>query len=365
MNFQIFSASCPLPLMSRIPSGRIMRAPCCQTTSAVLIGLLCSHACSAAPEASPPAAVAAEAPDAASSIGDTHLRTFNGLFYDFQAAGDFILAEVEPNFTVHTRQVSGAPTWPDATVNQAVAARFGSTKVAICVAPQGADQPPRVHVDGRLTPVEDGQTLQLPEGVGIGRQGNVYRIASESGDSVRAEVHPTWINVYVGLAHWPSAVHGLIANANGNASQIETRDHFVLTNAFNFDELYHRYADSWRMSAEKSLLSVCNSETEIERRVPKQTFYAKDLEPAVRERAQRVCATAGVKAGPLLEACTLDVAVIGQDAAAKVFVDAVPPAAVGTTLAGGGFQEHLKHWWILLPFAVILVAAWFFMRRAL
>jgi hypothetical protein len=119
------------------------------------------------------------------------------------------------------------------------------------------------------------------------------------------------------------------------------------------------------MSAEKSLLSVCNSETEIERRTPKHTFYAKDLEPAVREKAQGVCATAGVTAGPLLEACTLDVAVIGHDAAAKVFVDAIPPAAVGTTLAGGGILEHLKHWWIVLPFTAILIAAWFLMRRQL
>src|SRR6516225_2421207 len=82
-------------------------------------------------------------------------------------------------------------------------------------------------------------------------------------------------------------------------------------------------------------------------------------------RAQGVCATAGVKAGPLLEACTLDVAVIGLDAAAKVFVDAIPPAAVGTAPAGGGILEHLKHWWIFLPFTVILIAAWFFMRSQL
>src|SRR6516165_10202401 len=111
-------------LPHRIPSGGIMKALCCQATAAVLIGLLCSHVCSAAPKA----------PAAASSIGDTHLRTFNGLFYDFQAAGDFILAEVEPDFTVHTRQVSGAPKWPDATVNQGVAARFARTEVAICLA---------------------------------------------------------------------------------------------------------------------------------------------------------------------------------------------------------------------------------------
>ena len=87
------------------------------------------------------------------------------------------------------------------------------------------------------------------------------------------------------------------------------------------------------------MLSVCNAEREIERGAPKRPFYAKDLEAGVREKAQGVCTAAGVKPGPLLEACTLDVAVIGQDAAAKVFVDAIPPGAVGT-IAGRRWWRH-------------------------
>jgi len=74
---------------------------------------------------------------AATTVGDTHLRTFDGLFYDFQASGDFTLVEIDPGFEVQTRQVSGAPTWPNATVNNAVAVRFGTTEVAICLAPSG------------------------------------------------------------------------------------------------------------------------------------------------------------------------------------------------------------------------------------
>ena len=108
---------------------------------------------------------------AASTIGDTHLRTFNGLFYDFQAAGDFTLAEVDPGFSVQTRQVSGAPTWPNATVNKAVAARFGKTMVAICGAPEA-----RVIVDGKATVVEEGKPVELPEGAAMRRVGNVYDI---------------------------------------------------------------------------------------------------------------------------------------------------------------------------------------------
>jgi hypothetical protein len=301
---------------------------------------------------------------AAATIGDTHLRTFNGLFYDFQAAGDFTLAEVDPSFSVQTRQVSGAPTWPDATVNNAVAARFGNTTVAICLA--GGDRTASVHVDGKPTVVDDGKALALPEGVGILRRANVYLIASEAGDSVRATVNPAWIDVDVGLGRWPSTVRGLIANANGNVNQIETRDHVVLTNPFNFDELYRRFADSWRVPAAESLLSVCNAGRDIERGIPTRPFYARDLEASVREKAQGVCTAAGVKAGPLFDACTLDVAVIGQDTAAKVFVDTILPVAVGTITGGGpapGPGGSLWWLWLLLALLALLLIVWLVLRK--
>ena len=307
---------------------------------------------------------------AAATIGDTHLRTFSGLFYDFQASGDFTLAEVAPGFEVQTRQVSGAPTWPDATVNKAVAARFGKTQVAICLAPLGTDQVTRVFVDGKPTPVGDGQTLELAEGAGgLRRQGNVYLMAGETGDSVHATVNSysgtTWIDVNVGLGRWPSAARGLIANVNGNVNQIATRDNFVLTNPFNFDELYHRFANSWRVSAEASMLSVCDAGKAIERGTPQRLFFANDLEAGVREKARAVCTAAGVKEGPLLEACTLDVAVIGQDAAAKVFVDAIPPAAVGTVTVGGGTVGGILKawWWLLLLLLAFILIVWFLIRK--
>lgn len=310
---------------------------------------------------------------AAVTIGDTHLRTFNGLFYDFQASGDFTLAEVAPSFEVQTRQVSGAPTWPNATVNKAVAARFGKTQVAICLAPRGSDRTTRVFVDGKLTPVDDAKTLELPEGSGIRRHGNVYWLVGEDGDSVRATVNSynstTWIDVNVGLGRWPSAAKGLIANVSGNVNQIATRDNFVLTNPFSFDDLYHRFADSWRVGEKESMLSVCNAERPIERGIPKVPFYAKDLEPNVREKALGVCNAAGVKPGPLLDACTLDVAVIGQDAAAKVFVDLPPPVAVGAITSGGstgnGGGGILGTWWwlILLLLLAFILIAWFLIRK--
>jgi hypothetical protein len=296
---------------------------------------------------------------AATTVGDTRLATFNGLFYDFQASGDFVLAQVDPDFVVQTRQVSGAPTWPDASVNNAVATRMGKTQVAICLAPTGREEPARLNINGKPTDLGDGKVLSLPDGVAVHRKGNVYVITGESGDSVRAELNASWINVFVGLGRWPVKVRGLIANANGNVNQIETRDGTVLTNPFRFEDLYHRYADSWRVASSESLLSVCGNR-EIERGIPKRPFYANDLDPKLSERTRAVCMAAGVKAGPLLDACTLDVAVIGNDAAAKVFVGAHAPVAVGITTPAASVPGFIV--WLLL-LIVIAVILWLLLRR--
>jgi hypothetical protein len=290
---------------------------------------------------------------AAVSVGDTHLHTFGGLFYDFQASGDFVLAQVDPDFVVQTRQISGAPTWPDASVNSAVATRMGKSKVAICL-------PARLNVDGENTELGDGKSLSTPGGVDIWRRGNVYFITDQSGNSVRAVVNPTWIDVSVGLGRWPAKVTGLLANADGNVNKIEARDGTVLTNPFPFEDLYHRYADSWRVGSSESLLSVCGDRN-VERGIPRRPFYANDLDPRVYERTRAVCTAAGVKAGPLLDACTLDVAVIGDDKAAQVFVNAPEPVAVGKPVVNK--TPGLIKWLLLLILIVIIVWLLLFLKK--
>jgi len=293
----------------------------------------------------------------ATSVGDTHLRTQAGLFYDFQAAGDFTLLKSEPDFLVQARQVSGAPTWPNADVNHAVAAQMGKSRVALCLAPD------RLSVDGKVTELADGAALVTADGVTVSRRGNDYTIVSENGDSVRAEVNPTWINVSVGLGHWPAKVSGLLANPGGNVDQLGRRDGTVLSVPYAFADLYYQYADSWRVEPKDSLLSACG-EREIERGVAAKPFYAADLDPSVAQRTRAVCRAAGVRQGALLDACTLDVAVIGDDHAAQVFVGMTEPAAVGSFTAGSDGTGLLKKWWWLLALIIVVLLVLLFMRRA-
>jgi hypothetical protein len=263
----------------------------------------------------------------AASDGDTHLTTVAGLHYDFQASGDFLLAETGPGFVVHSRQVSGAPNWPNASVNKAVAALMGSTTVALCAAPT------RLVVNGTLRNLGDGQTLSAPGGVKVSRSGSVYLIKHKNGDTVRAQLNHVaqpandWIDVSVGLGDGSQVpkVRGLLGNPNGNVDELGLRDGTVLKVPVSFEDLYHRYADSWRISPVHALLC---KERKIQTGIPGKPFYASDLNREQYERARAICAKAGIKEPSAIDDCTLDVTVLGSEVASKVFVRAPVPIAV-------------------------------------
>jgi hypothetical protein len=270
---------------------------------------------------------------AATSVGDTHLYTALGLHYDFQASGDFVVAQADPDFLVEARQVSGAPTWPNAAVNHDIAAQMGRDTVAVCGPTQFGGS--ELFVNGRFIELGDGQVYSTPNGVDIWRVGDTYNATDQSGNSVNAVVNtysPTsWINLTVGLGHWPANLTGLAANANQDVYQIASSGGGVLTAPFAFGEFYHVYGQSWRLGFDgEDLLSVCGDRTEFGD--PLLPFYARQLPPQLYEQSRAVCTTAGVIGDALLDACTLDVGVIGNDAAAQVYVNARQPVAVGTII---------------------------------
>lgn len=262
----------------------------------------------------------------AHSIGDTHLKTLDGLFYDFQAAGDFVLTQAAPDFVVQTRQVSGAPSWPQADLNHGVATQMGKTRVALCVLPT------RLFVDGKATELGDGKLLSLPGGVKVYRGGNTYAVMREGGDIVNAQINSnaanTWIDVTVGVGGAAGKnARGLLANPNGNVGELAARTGTVFAAPVSFANLYHPYGDSWRVASKDTLLSPCG-DRDIETGAASKPFYANDLEPEVAKRARAICTAAHVKEGPQLDACILDTAVLGGAEAAKAFVRTLPIRAV-------------------------------------
>jgi hypothetical protein len=257
------------------------------------------------------------------SWGDPHLITFNGLLYDFQASGDFVLAQRDPDFMVQGRQVSLAPTSPEVAVNIAVATRMSKLVVAIC-----AGETP-LSVDGQSVDLGDGEAVSLPDGVTVSRSGNRYFVTSPSGDSVSATLLTTsggfnYLDVGVGLDPESGDIGGLLASTDDPIG-ITASDGTVFTSPFSFDDLYQHYGDSWRVKPSESLLTVCGAVKE--QGIPTRPFSPEDLDPADAERARDVCTKAEMTAG-LLDACILDVAVMG-DQAVEAYAGRPSPNHVG------------------------------------
>jgi hypothetical protein len=283
-----------------------------------------------APTASPPGpalifaeSIAGGSPSncaASTAVGDTHLTTLSGLMYDFQASGDFELLQTSSGFTVQNRQVSGAPNWPNASVNSAVAIKVGKAQVAVCLKPQA------LFVDGKPTTLRQGKAVVLADGTQITLNGNAYLIRGSTGDWVRATVNPNYIDVKVGLGQWPIDAQGLLVNVKGDPNLLSTRDGKVLKNPFSFEELYHPYADSWRVNPSDSMLNVCGER--VKAGIPSKPFLPGDLSRELAKRVSTICTRAGVKKGPLFDACMIDVAMIGAGAA-LIHAKTPAPVAVG------------------------------------
>lgn len=248
------------------------------------------------------------------SVGDTHITTFDGLHYDFQAAGDFVLVDDGAGFVVQARQSSGAPTWPNAAVNKAVSAQMGRTRMSVLV------EPTRLEIDGAERALADGAVVKLPDGVQVSRHGNVYIASDDHGNRMRVTANSAWLDIQVLLGNAPHTnARGLLGNPKGNARTLATRSGVLLTEPVGFKDLYETYGNSWRVEGSASLFTKV---TPPEISNPAKPIFAKNLPAPALARARTVCQKAGVKNKDLLEDCILDSAVLNDRAVTEVFVHA-------------------------------------------
>jgi hypothetical protein len=252
------------------------------------------------------------------TIGDTHLTTFSGLHYDFQASGDFVLLD-SAGFSVHVRQVSGAPTWPNTAINKAIVAQMDGTRVEIYVEPE------RLYVDGKPTTVAD-EPLLLPTGVQVVHHGSEYDITGAGGNAVRATLYGVFIDATVGLGKTPSPhASGLLGTPGASAVQLVTADGAILKEPVSFSDLYNKYGESWRVPAAKRLFT---EEIRTTAGNPDAPIFAQDLTSDQKAHALAACKAAGIVNQDLLDDCTLDTTVLHDDVAVNAFTKVHAPIRV-------------------------------------
>lgn len=260
--------------------------------------------------------------DCPGAFGDPHLRTFDEVRYDLQAAGELTLVragdlEVQVRLGKRGRYIS---------VVTGVAMNVDGSRFTLTQDPTS----PTDYVARR-----DGQIVELSQDfsvlVGDGRSAltGPDEIVVEWGDGSRVTVvtAATSLSVVVDLTpERRELADGLLGTANGDPTDdLRTSGGESFEDADDdYDTLYGSIAESWRVSDATSLFDYDDgesTETYTDREFPGRLFYNNDLSDEDRSAAEAICRAAGVTDPWILDSCILDVGATGDPSFADIAAD--------------------------------------------
>ena len=259
-----------------------------------------------------------------SSNGDPHLRTVDGIAYDFQAAGEFTLIRTpDGSVEVQVRQepASGVELG-SVSNNTALALRLDGRRVAIYATPSGLelriDGVSQTSVDsielgaGRLQRHAEGIEIELPDGTVLWALSR-----APYGINVLVDPSPALIEGGVGLIGRSAPGLGVPRLPDGSALPKPLDRHEAYTS------LYGRFADAWRLTAATTLFDYDADKTTASytlRDYPTEprvaTFH--DLDPAQVATGREACAD--VTDTELRDQCAFDVVVTGDPGYVRPYV---------------------------------------------
>jgi RHS repeat-associated protein len=235
------------------------------------------------------------------STGDPHLKTLDGVKYDFQAAGEFSLVKsTTDDFEVQTRQEH----WRGKTnvsVNTAIALKLGGQQIEFYL-----NAPDSVIINGNSTAITNNLSYVIGQNL-IAHNGNKYTVISGNGDQINISFQSDYINVSVALAdNRKGNVVGLLGNYNGNVNdEFALRDGTLIGGSISNQRLYTDYGKSWSVTQPESLFDYAPGQnTNISFSSNGLTFDT--LDPQVRASAEQIVRNAGITDPDILENAIVD-----------------------------------------------------------
>jgi hypothetical protein len=251
--------------------------------------------------------------------GDTHCTSFDGLLFDFQGQGEYILATDGGSFVVQGRLQGASVSYVTA-----VATRVGTSRVGIYTA-----SPTPLRINGVATPIARGEVIPLPGDGAVSFDGTSYFVAYPTGE--RLKFSGNTVTPSLGTTTHVPPVTGLLGDANGVPDDdMRTRDGTLVSKPVDFEKLYGVWGDSWRITQEESLFDYAPGESTATFTKPNPTLpvSAQGLPPSVQAAARATCEAAGVTDQHLLDTCIVDVGVTGDAGFATTPAQLPPPIKV-------------------------------------
>ncbi len=214
-----------------------------------------------------------EANIGAGVLGDPHVVSFDGLFYDFQDTGEFTLIQStnENPFTVQARMREwdlGDAVGDKFSVNTAIATELNGVKVGFYIKgslpydlaaaaadsdPYNDEQPVLYVGDyGYLLP---DQGIMLVEDGFIYRNGNDYTVRNATGDTITVTMHDTHIDFRTSSPDSRmNNVEGMLGNFDGDTTNDFKLDNGTdLGSSISTNTLYDVFGEDWRITQGESL----------------------------------------------------------------------------------------------------------------
>ena len=288
------------------------------------------------------------------TAGDPHIKTVDGINYDFQSAGEFVLLKGE-DLEIQARQSpvsTEAPLGPNehtgltscVSLNTAVAIRLGSHRITYEPNLSGQPDPSglQLRIDGKLTRIA-ARGILLPGGIRITRTTAPGGIQIESPSGTAVVVTPGWwstyqlwyMNIDVTHARATEGVMGAVAPGNWlpglpDGAPLGAKPAGL---GQRFKILYGVFANAWRVNDKTSLfdyppgastktftLAGWPEESPRSCRVPQiEGIPARPPQKALpKEEAERRCGA--IVAADRKANCIQDVMVTGEAEFAKTYL---------------------------------------------
>jgi hypothetical protein len=260
--------------------------------------------------------------EVATSNGDVHIRTGDGIYYDFQLVGEFIaLKSKTGDFELQARQAPWRETSRTISTNIAVAMNVNGDRVGVYLRRNTI-----LFVNGAATPLSN-QRISLPKGGEIDSNGNEIYIRWPDQSRVKVVLLGDYLNFTIDLSKLRAGtMSGLFGNFDGNI--LDDLTNRVGQRIAIWDsqksgpakvdvpgQLYRLFGDSWRVHQSESLFDYDpgqSTATWTDRNFPYRITAIADSDAGIRRSAEDSCRAAGVTDPRLFANCVLDVAETGE-----------------------------------------------------
>jgi len=263
------------------------------------------------------------------SVGASHLMTLDGVGYDFNAIGEFVLLRGKAKSAIEGFEIQSrvgvyqdAENLPNITANLAIAVRASNgTEIVIDATSENP-----LFVDGISREITSGTFIDVGKDR-IFKDGDVYTVIYAAADGKIAEgdaqlkffLREGRVDLRVQLQDdMRGEVEGLLGDGDGDPNNdIAKLDGTILERPLDIAELYGAFSDDWRVSTEEQSLFVYGEDASIESYFDPNgyafTRYREDFDPLDVQDATHAVEQAGLKPGTVnFENALLDVLATGD-----------------------------------------------------